>query len=224
MYAEGQTLGQCLSDADGIILAADATFLDLLGRDAKEVAGRHAMEFTFAPDRTVNAPMLERLGREDIPFTITKRFVRADGTLLWVTNHVAAVSDGTGLRRIIATSRQVESPITVGLIGRNLAAARRQLRDLDRAKRAFGADLIVSPPWELLLQLYLAEVEGEPISSEDLSDRVHLTIDMTLRWLEVCRMRGLIETEDDAPIAPDGLVRVTLQCQTMLDGVLAAKG
>jgi PAS domain S-box-containing protein len=89
-----RTAAQCLADADHRLIACDDAYLELLGRERREVIGRRILDLTYAPDRPANALMLKGLASEGRAFSITKRYVRGDGDLIWVTNGVGSVPTG----------------------------------------------------------------------------------------------------------------------------------
>lgn len=103
--ASAFTVAHCLADADHRILSCDDAYIELLARERSEIIGAHPLDLTFTLDRALNATMLAGLAHSDAAFTITKRYVRGDGSLLWVTNTVAPVRDGVGRARVSATSR-----------------------------------------------------------------------------------------------------------------------
>lgn len=219
--AEGFEVAHCLGDADQRILSIDQSFLELLGRDRKEVVGRRGISFTLPDDRPLNSTLLTRLETESVPFSITKRYVRSDGSLLWVNNTVSKFRDGAGPVRLLVTSRATGQPAIDGVLARNLRMARRLCAAIDAGKTAFGADLLSAPPTETLLLLYTAELEGTVLTGEQLAERLGLPWSATVRWLRVLIERGLIEVEGDAPLVAEAPLRIGRGCETRLGRLLA---
>ncbi|MEY4940854.1 MAG: hypothetical protein RIQ93_2589, partial [Verrucomicrobiota bacterium] len=90
-------MGMALSDLDGRILQANATFGELVGLNAKELIGRPLLSFVAEPERTEVAEEIRRLFlAEKASFLIEKRLVRADGSQVWVQNSGAILRDDKG--------------------------------------------------------------------------------------------------------------------------------
>lgn len=75
------------------------------------------------------------------------------------------------------------------------------LRNLLRARAArkefFKADLFSDPAWDMLLELYTAEVEQRRISISGLADATGVPGTTSLRWIAALQKQGLISREAD---------------------------
>lgn len=221
---EVSAVAQCLADADHRLVACDDAYLELLGRERSDVIGCHVLDLTYAPDRPINAIMLRSLASAGQAFSITKRYVRGDGGLVWVTNGVGSIRDGTGRAIVCATSRAVESPVNRDALVRNVAAARRLCAAFLAGKQLFGADLVSAPAAELLLELYVAEIEGRSLSVDELASAIELGRASTRRWLAILKARGLIEVEGHAPVPAEVSFRISQRCELALEGLIAYTG
>ena len=107
-------IGHSLADFGGIILDVDPTYAEMLERDPREIVGRHLLEITDPRDRGNNLALLDGLRDEGRSYIITKRYVRGDGSLVKVRNHVSIFRDGLGAPRLVAATEWLgidEGPI-----------------------------------------------------------------------------------------------------------------
>jgi hypothetical protein len=104
---------------------------------------------------------------------------------------------------------------------RNASAVRRLCAGFLAAKQLVGADLVSAPAVEILLELYIAEVEGRCLSGDEIAAAIQLSVANTLRWLRILAGRALIEVERGEPIAADARFRVARRCELALEGLIA---
>lgn len=220
--AQAELVAHCIADQDHRIIACDDAYCELIGLDRHEIVGLHPLDLTHPLDRDLNGVLLDGLASSGSAFSITKRYVRGDRGLIWVTNGVAPVRDGLGPERIAATSKRVASPVTRSALARNIAAARRLCLAFLMGKNLFGSELVSAPGAELLLQLYSAELEGQCLNGDDLAARVHLSGAATLRWLKLLVESGLVEVERAEPVAATASFRIAKRCEMMLDALIVA--
>lgn len=219
MTARTAPLAQCLTDDRCLILTLDDAFVEVLGRPRDEIVGRSPLEFTAPLDQAFNDALLQRLERDGFAFTITKRYIRGDGTLLWVSNHVSSFRDGLGPRRMLATCELRSEPEIVTEVARVRQDALNLARIMTSSKMAFGEDLIGSPALEALLHLHLAEMEGRSLTSDEIAALVTQSRSTTLRWIRVLVERRLVEVERDLTLDGIAPLRITLLAQRMMEQV-----
>ena len=88
-------IGIAYSDRNGALLRFNAAFCTLLGFTPDELAAKSIGELTHAEDVALAAAQLERLWNGEIPFVdIEKRYLRKDGSYLWVRTTTALVYEG----------------------------------------------------------------------------------------------------------------------------------
>ena len=220
--AQAEPVAHCLADQDHRIIACDDAYCALLGIDRANVIGRHPLDLTHPLDRGLNGVLLDSLASGGAAFSITKRYVRGDGGLIWVTNRVAPVRDGIGPARISATSMRADSLVTRSALARNVTAARRLCAAFLIGKNLFGSELVSAPGAELLLQLYTAEIEGKSLDGEALASAVQLSVAATIRWLKLLVASGLVEVERSEPITAGAAFRIAKNCEMMLDALIVA--
>lgn len=89
--------GMVLLDLDGTVRAVNASMLRLTGHDRSAVVGRPWQEFTDPEDRLREADIARRLGKgAQGRYSIEKRLVRSDGSVVWADANVSIVRDGAG--------------------------------------------------------------------------------------------------------------------------------
>jgi PAS domain S-box-containing protein len=102
-----QRFGHALADEEGRFTQVDQTLCGLLGFQRHELLQRSIHDITHPEDWASNDPLLERLRLRDEAFTIVKRYLRADGSVIWVQNYVSMLRDGQGRGTISALIRPV---------------------------------------------------------------------------------------------------------------------
>lgn len=221
--ADDVAIGQVITDAEQRIVHADDLYAEIVGRDARDMIGQHALSFTYDRDTGRNQPLLDRLGASGAPFSIIKRYVRGDGTLTWVNNHVSAVPGAHGAKLLSATCQQIARPFGTGALARRHQVVRRVCAALVAGRTAFGPDVLAAPATEALLRLYKAEIEGEAQTVENLAREGGVPLSVMLRWMRHLITKGLVECENDAPLLPGTAVRISHRCEVALDGILQSE-
>ncbi len=97
---ENTIMGVALADAGGRLIMANQAFLDLLGYEPAELTQLTVSEITYADDRAEEDPLIaEIVAGVRSSYRLRKRYVRKDGSLVWVSLHTAVVRgpDGTPL-------------------------------------------------------------------------------------------------------------------------------
>ena len=116
-------VGMMLTDADGVLVRVNAAFGRMLGRPAEALAGRPVQELTFPEDAPLTERSIElmRSGRAD-SVVIDKRYVRADGEIIWGHVGVSVVRDSDGSP--VQFVAQVEDVTALRRLERELAETR----------------------------------------------------------------------------------------------------
>ncbi len=90
-------LGIGIVDLDGRTVMSNETVCRWLGYTPDELASRHWMEFTHPDDVAVNLDLAARLKSGELQtFTLEKRFIAKDGTLMWARLSSSMVRDDAG--------------------------------------------------------------------------------------------------------------------------------
>ena len=80
-------------DLGGRFLQVNRRYCENVGRSEEELYGLRMQDITHPDDLPQNLPLFEQLARGGPPFEIEKRYVRPDGSQVWVNNSVAALKD-----------------------------------------------------------------------------------------------------------------------------------
>jgi diguanylate cyclase (GGDEF)-like protein/PAS domain S-box-containing protein len=102
----GALTGMVMSDLDGRILDANPAFLELLGYDAAELAGRNMSELVHPEDRELVQRDFLSSPEESDSLRLDHRFVRRDGDVRWVDASVSFVRDVEGRRSFAVSMTQ----------------------------------------------------------------------------------------------------------------------
>jgi PAS domain S-box-containing protein len=188
--------GHVLIGSSGQMLDVDAAFCDIMRCDAGELRGRHVLEVTAPADRTACARAIDALRQTRRPFVIVKRFLRRDGSQIWVRNSVSMTTDGHGTPMVAAIIEPVDadsedraSPAMLLDIARFLVTGRRDRWTVgDRA-------LFADPGWDVVLAAYIAEAEGRAIDLVTLARMLDHTPTTIGRWIKALLQHGLLEIE-----------------------------
>lgn len=82
---------------DGRILRANQKFSEMLGYSQNELVGRTFQELTYPSDLTTNLTLFEQLLAQEIPvYSLEKRYIRKDGTLVWANLTASLKRDQNG--------------------------------------------------------------------------------------------------------------------------------
>lgn len=129
---------------DGRFEAVNTSFCELVARPSGELLGGTFQEITHPDDLASDEKLLADLAAGRIPrYTLDKRYVRPDGTEVWVALHVAALRDDDGevqryLAQVVdlADRKRLEQALTDAATRDPLTgAANRRLLD-DRLEHA----------------------------------------------------------------------------------------
>jgi PAS domain S-box-containing protein len=120
-------IGISLATPEGVVKIANARLLKILGREEAEVCGRHWKEFTYEADRADNERLMSEALRSGADtWTMEKRYVKPDGSIVWANLNamllrsesgtpmglVATIEDITHRRQLeqeLAESKRMES-------------------------------------------------------------------------------------------------------------------
>ncbi len=120
---DNSLVGMCLTGVDGRLIRVNPGFAAMLGRSVEELAGTYFREVTHPEDLASNIGDVERtLAGEINGFHTDKRYIRADGSIVYVELSTSLVRDGAG--RALHFSTQ-----TVDVTARREAQRERDTRD-----------------------------------------------------------------------------------------------
>jgi PAS domain S-box-containing protein len=93
-WFEHAATGFAVTDVHGNVVDANRALARIVDRTPAEISAANLFELTHPEDRARHRSMLEQLLASEIPgFVIEKRYVRRDGSPVWVRNSVSLVND-----------------------------------------------------------------------------------------------------------------------------------
>lgn len=84
------------SDTDGKSVFVNQAFCEMLGFRESDLLGKTLWPFTYRDDIEENRRLYDLLMERATPFEVEKRFVRRDGSILWVNVSAAPILDEVG--------------------------------------------------------------------------------------------------------------------------------
>jgi PAS domain S-box-containing protein len=88
---------QC--ELDGRFLLVNRRFCEIVGRTADELLTLHVPDITHPDDRESDAALRQRLVADGVPFSVEKRYLRPDGSEVWVSVNVSLMRSADGTRQ-----------------------------------------------------------------------------------------------------------------------------
>lgn len=88
---EQTAAGMCEVDLGGRILRVNQRYCDIVGRQAAELLQLRMQDITHEADLADNLALFKQVVETGEPFQIEKRYVRQDGSLVWVNNTVSRI-------------------------------------------------------------------------------------------------------------------------------------
>jgi PAS domain S-box-containing protein len=91
------------SRPDGLFVTVNDRYCEITGYSRPELLQMRKQDITHPEDQPRNRELFRRCVEEHEPFEVEKRYLRKDGSAVWVHNSVAPVCDSSGLLQSIAT-------------------------------------------------------------------------------------------------------------------------
>lgn len=114
-------MAQC--ELDGRFIQVNGRFCEIVGYAENELLGMRMDEITYPDDLHENARLFETMMTTGESFEIEKRYVRKDGSLVWVANSVSGLKDSSGrIQRVAAIITDISERKRAQEIERQLAA------------------------------------------------------------------------------------------------------
>ncbi|HZO13388.1 MAG TPA: response regulator [Polyangiaceae bacterium] len=94
--------GIAQADRTGRFTLVNDRFCEMVGRSREELVELHMQEITHPDDLAETVVRFEGVVETGIPYVIEKRYVRPDGSIVWVQNSVSRIDDARGRAQGIA--------------------------------------------------------------------------------------------------------------------------
>jgi PAS domain S-box-containing protein len=120
---EQSPIAMAILDGDLKYTHVNTAWTRTLGYEARELVGKGPAEFTHPDDRAEDVVLVDALVRGEIPvYTRDKRYLRRDGSVVYVQLHAAAVNDASGARYYIGQIQDVTDRVQAEQVARTLQA------------------------------------------------------------------------------------------------------
>lgn len=83
-------------DLEGVFTLVNDRFCEIAGRSREELMRLKMQDITHPDDLPANIPLFERAVKHGTPYAHEKRYIRGDGSIVWVHNSVAVVRKANG--------------------------------------------------------------------------------------------------------------------------------
>ena len=94
LFAHAST-GFAVTDGKGLVVDVNKAFARIVDRAPAKIRGANLFEWTHPEDQARHSALLDQLLAAEIPaFVIEKRYLRPDGTAVWVRNSVSLMNEG----------------------------------------------------------------------------------------------------------------------------------
>lgn len=90
------TGGIALTDLDGSFVTVNQRYCEIVGYPETELLKLRMQDITHPDDLPGNLEKFHRMVETGSSFDIEKRYLRGDGTLVWVSNSVSVIRDNSG--------------------------------------------------------------------------------------------------------------------------------
>ncbi|MEH3048045.1 PAS domain-containing protein [Sphingomonas adhaesiva] len=194
--ARSRRLMSWLADDRWRLVDADDALVEALGYPRDELLGRDLIELTYADDQSFVRAQLEELMQEGASVGMRQRFCTADGRLLWMTSHISLFG-AAQRRQLMATVEPMgeaigEDPRLLLRRSADRILARRRLRE-----GFFGGDMFGEPAFDLLLDLFVQEIDGQNAYTTSLALASGAPMTTALRQISMLVDRGFVRRVPD---------------------------
>lgn len=93
---EQTTVGMARADRKGRTFFVNKAFCEMLGYEESELIGKTISTLTHPQERTQTAQAYKRLMQDGQPYEMEKRYIRKDGSVLWINVSASPVRDLRG--------------------------------------------------------------------------------------------------------------------------------
>lgn len=215
-------VGHALLGKTGELLSADAGFCDILETPADSLVGRNVLDVTVPADRPTCRTLMRNLQATREPFRVAKRFIKADGAEIWVTNTVSIVALGDAPAMVVSTIIPIGAPASQCSPAQMLDCARLLMASRHKRRTAFATTIFADPAWDMMLAAYVAEAEGGVLDLDMLARTATMPKASVTRWVNALRQEGLVEIEArQGDAAAERLFRLTPEAHRQFEIYLA---
>ena len=92
------------TDPAGRFITVNDRYCEITGYAREELLQLRMQDIIYAEDLPRSLELLEKLASGGLPFEIEKRYVRKDGSIIWVHNGISAIRNASGAQSLIVVS------------------------------------------------------------------------------------------------------------------------
>lgn len=133
-------------DLEGVFTLVNDRFCEIAGRSREELMRLRMQDITHPDDLPANIPLFERAVGDGTPYAHEKRYIRGDGSIIWVHNSVAVVRKANGT--------------PYGVLAISLDVSARKQSDAELHKAAESVRLAIEGAGMATWELDLRTMEG----------------------------------------------------------------
>ena len=193
--------GHVLIGADNELIDVDAAFCDIMRSDPDDLRGQRVADLTAPADRQECVRAILTLRQTQRPFTLVKRLIRHDGSLVWVRNTVSITTSDGRARTVVGTIEEVAAPEENDTPAVLLDVAQFLIAERRDREAVCDRTLFSEPGWDAVLAAYVAEAEGRAVDVATLAAMIDHTPSTTGRWVNALVQHGVLEIEYRNPKA-----------------------
>lgn len=210
-------IGHSTADMAGRFTGVDAAFCEIVKMPMDRLLGMRVLDVTAPDHRDANVALMDKIQRDGKPFSIVKRYLRGDGSGVWVHNDISLIRIG-GEPHYIATTRQLALSHDPGRMQDFLHGARLLYKSRRLRNAIFDRTLFTDPAWDALLAAYVAECEGRELRASAMWHDIGIGPTTGARWLQVLEEHDFVECEPrGGAYSDDCAVRLTMNGQARLE-------
>ncbi len=173
-YVNQSSAGFAEVDPSGRIVEVNDRYCEITGYSREQLLGRSMQSITHPEDLPRNLPLFAAAVSHGTPFSIEKRYVRPDRSVVWVNNSVSVITgNDSNLTGILAVSIDITAR---RLVEENLRDAEERLRMATEAAGigAWEWDLkALRGTWSDQTSRILGVAGGVGVSARDHSQAIH---------------------------------------------------
>jgi PAS domain S-box-containing protein len=127
---EQTAVGIIQCELDGRFLLVNKRFCEITGRTTEELLTLRVPDITHPDDRETDGNLRRRLVADGVPFSVEKRYLRPDGSEIWVSVDVSLMRSADGTRQqLIGVAQDISKSKTAEASLRNREADLRLVLD-----------------------------------------------------------------------------------------------
>lgn len=219
--ARSRRLMSWLADDRWRLVDADEAFVAALGYSRDELLRRDLVELTCEDDRDFVREHLERLMHDGASVGMRQRFCTADGRLLWMTSHISLFG-AAQRRQLMATVEPMGDAVPDDPRATVRRAAVQILTRRRLRQEHFGDDMYGEPAFDLLLDLFIQEIDGQNAYTTSLAVASGAPLTTALRQIAMLVDRGYVQRAPDPVDRRRVMVQLTQKGSTAMWRYLTA--